>query len=232
MHGYTYGHAHCGNHVGAITVTMGVSNDLANTTQLGQAWANEVHQANVDFSGAQNILQVFGADDIEGAYSAVVPVQNWIAGYDSQHNIPLIDTGTADGCPPGTNMTCDAHSDRPSCRGLSTPGCSNQWAQGDYWSLGVPFQGHDQMVFPQIYCSSETAEWQAISQWGAAPNNKNRAVYFHSDLTEGGTSSSGCNQWSTSQGYAATSAFLSALNGNGQTRQGNIPYMQIVRGVG
>jgi hypothetical protein len=34
LHGYTYGHAHCGNHKGAATVTMGVTNDGANSHAL------------------------------------------------------------------------------------------------------------------------------------------------------------------------------------------------------
>jgi len=232
---------------GALTVSIGVTNDGDNTTALGRSWATEVNTLNLVYLFAERYLHelaVVGSDDIEGGFGPPITegttaadnlranAFEWLAGYESSTQAPFINTGAADSCPPyagpGETFKCDTTADG---------GEDSPWNLGFYWKLGVTINGHMRMNFPQIYCRGQAQEWQRVSLWGAqngpAHDGGKRPDRFESDLVQGG-SPGGCTGSVgpyIANGYTATSTFLSDLISNPLTKQASIPYAQFVNDI-
>jgi hypothetical protein len=96
-----------------LTVAVGTNNynhpgeyfqNLSVTFEHGRAWAQMVNKIHLWF---QNVcpnrcngqVSVMGANDIELAWSSPDDAYNWVKGYDSASNFPLINFGAAEGCP-------------------------------------------------------------------------------------------------------------------------------------
>jgi hypothetical protein len=81
-----------------------VYSNLAVTYGHGRAWAEMVNSANDWFvnecpDACNGQVDAVGANDIELAWSAPQAAIEWLSGYDSANQTPLINFGAAEGCP-------------------------------------------------------------------------------------------------------------------------------------
>jgi hypothetical protein len=129
------------------------------TREHGIAWARMIValENDVRAKGYAAHLTVLGADDMEPSWSPAQATRAWVDGYASVTRIPLVNFGSADGCPPyGT--------------------CNNGWTPEDVWYVSEGSGVSE--TFPEIYTASgsQAKEWYNLSLYGAIHHN--RPIHF------------------------------------------------------
>lgn len=95
-----------------LTIGIGTNNyndsdtfsNLSVTYGHGREWAKMVNSVgsyftNTCYGGCNGQISIMGANDIELAWSSPQAAIDWLDGYDSVNNYPLINFGAAEGCP-------------------------------------------------------------------------------------------------------------------------------------
>jgi hypothetical protein len=129
------------------------------TREHGIAWAKMIValDAYVHAKNYSSNLTVTGADDMEPSWSPAQATRAWVDGYASVTHIPLVDFGSADGCPPyGT--------------------CNNGWTPEDVWYVAEGSGVSE--AFPEIYTESgaQSKQWYNLSLYGALHHS--RPIHF------------------------------------------------------
>jgi hypothetical protein len=176
-----------GNHgYHTLTLAIGTNNsyndDGGGACTEGQAWGNAVNAvaANASQSGYANV-SVWGAGDWE-TWGTFGYLEGWAGcGYSTVSNSPVINFGSADGCPSGSYSTWQNYP------------CSGDWNQDsnwwDSWGWGPAW------ATPEIYYNGPTQNcpgfqaqhiaWADIDQWGS--NDHNSPISFLGPFTDANT---------------------------------------------
>lgn len=166
------------------------------TREHGIAWAQMIVALEdvVRAKGYASHLAVLGADDMEPSWSPAQATRAWVDGYSSVTRIPLVNFGSADGCPPyGT--------------------CNNGWTPEDVWYVSEG-SGISE-TFPEIYTASgaQAKEWYNISLYGAIHHH--RPIHFLGAWTQYQAADLCC----TLDPQEAFAQLSSALNADPRTAQ-------------
>jgi hypothetical protein len=166
------------------------------TREHGMAWAKMIVALEnvVRQKGYASRLTVLGADDMEPSWSPAPATRAWVDGYASVTHIPLVNFGSADGCPPyGT--------------------CNNGWTPEDVWYVSEGSGVSE--AFPEIYTQngSQAKEWYNISLYGAIHHN--RPIHFLGAWTQYQAADLCC----TLDPQEAFTQLNSALNADPRTAQ-------------
>lgn len=129
------------------------------TREHGIAWAKMIVALDkiVHAKGYQGHLTVLGANDMEPSWSPAQATRAWVDGYASVTHIPLVNFGSADGCPPYGH-------------------CNNGWTPEDVWYVSEGSGVSE--TFPEIYTASgaQAKEWYNLSLYGALHHD--RPIHF------------------------------------------------------
>ncbi len=146
----------------------------------GTAWAamvNDVNQWALDNNLLQQV-QAFGASDIELGWNSPSKSKDWLAGYGSTAEAPMLHYGDAAGCP---------YEDRPylDCGTSSFP----EWTSEDVWYVSWGFG--PSLPLPLIYLTNgiHAQQWAFLSQYSVANHGAKM------DFTGVFTQSQACEQW-------------------------------------
>jgi hypothetical protein len=147
----------------------------------GTAWAemvNDVNQWALDNNLLQQV-QAYGASDIELGWNSPTKSKDWLSGYGSTAEAPMLHYGDAAGCP---------YEDKPllGCGTSSYP----EWTQEDVWYVSWGFG--PSLPLPLIYLTNgiHAQQWAFLSQYSVA----NHGIRI--DFTGVFTQSQACEQWS------------------------------------
>ena len=209
LQGYLQGY-HDG---GGSTVTIAVaanSGGVYDAATMGADWARSVIEPLVGYAaGLTSSMTVIGADDIEAGFAMTEPqVESWINAYlaAAGSTAPLLEVGSADGCPSGfgtTGVSCGAVAgDAP------TP---NTWTQAQYYRMAHGLSPSRILVMPQVYSVDQAAEWRNIDSTGARGADR---ITFLGALTEVAAcaqASPACTSLPPAQGWAALRLALSSV---------------------
>jgi hypothetical protein len=152
-------------------VALTVNNDGNLDTQAGKVWAQVVNQFAAWLGGhpAGSQVTATGGYDAEPGFASVAGSRRWADGYASLATKPLLDVGSADGCPRSGPLS-------------TTMGCNGDWAVNDIWYLswgiapGLPM--------PEIYTTNgaQAQQWYVIARWGVV--YKGLLMGFHGSTTQ------------------------------------------------
>jgi hypothetical protein len=142
---YAKGWAGC--HGPPVTIAIGTSNYGTSGTlgaPGGAEWA-----ALVAGIAAPKRVTIAGANDIEPSWGPVTASRAWVDAYVAATSRPLLDTGSADGCP---------------ILGQATHPCNNGWTQDDVWYVATG-AGPNVYAMPEIYSpnGAQAEQWALIS---------------------------------------------------------------------
>lgn len=162
-----------------LTVGIGTNNysseytiNASVTYAHGQAWAKMVNQVNRWFVDKKMSSQVaaFGANDMELSWNYPEPTIDWVNGYDSANQYPLLNFGAIPGCPY-----------------LKSPGaqCGSYpflWSREQVWS--IIFGANPIYPIPEIYATSgvNAEQWYLMSVYSATQHGL--AIHFPGVMTQ------------------------------------------------
>ena len=180
------------------TVTIAVSTnsdgewDSYTAESRADAWADDVISPSRASLPAG--VAVVGATDIEAGFAATVAqAAAWITEYTVTDGQPLIETGSADGCPTAAGAAGSKCQAVPIDGGPTT----QVWTQANYFSLAHGLAPTQIQVLPQTYDPVQAVQWQNINLTGATVGDH---IDFIGSLTEAATPSSGSQ--ASDQGWA------------------------------
>jgi hypothetical protein len=159
------------------TIAVGTNNDGAfagdnaySAAKRGADWAEFIATLRTDAATIAPEVTVVGANDIESSFSGTLAqTETWVRAYLAADNTsdrvgPLINNGSADGC--------------PSALGVTDRSCANDWTQSDYYALAHGLGASRIQLLPQVYNSAQPKQWANIDATGGG------AIRFAGSLTE------------------------------------------------
>ena len=206
---FAYGYWVCtgGDTTSVLTLDMGTNNSGACVTNAcGTTWGNVVKTAynwttTGTYSFVSSQVTIYGANDIEPAWSSQSNAIAWTNGYNGSGPTFYVNFGSCDGCPT-TATTGNGYTFTP-CQGCSS------WNQYGVWevSWGEPLG----LAMPEIYVNPQQTQWAAISYYGKIA--KSSTVYYEGPLDEYNldtstytASQAWTNFWNALQGFGGAIA--------------------------
>ena len=193
---YIGGWSRCAPRGPDVTVAVATNSDGEWTAYTAQTRANDWLTKVVAPSqaGLPAGVTVIGASDIEAGFAASeAQAAAWVTQYTVAAGQPLLEIGSADGCPAtlGTRgVTCGAV---PVDGGPST----QTWTQQNYYDLAHGIAPTRIRVLPQVYVTSQAVQWADIDRTGLTQHG---GIAFAGSLTEHGVSATG--SMAPDQGWA------------------------------
>ena len=180
----------------AVTIAVATNSDgewnSYDAQTRADAWADDV--VGPSQAALPAGIAVVGASDIEAGFAATeAQAAAWVTRFTVADGQPLIETGSADGCPTtlgAVNSKCQAVS-------IDAGPTSQTWTQANYYSLAHGLAPNRIQVLPQIYNPALAAQWANIDRTGATTGDH---IGFIGSLTEAATSGSGSQ--AIDQGWA------------------------------
>jgi hypothetical protein len=213
---FALGYQQCNHGSHVVLLSVGTTNDWTSSEEtesafLGTQWASVVNAVsqNASESGYSNV-DVWGAGDWE-SWGTFGSLSNWMSsGYSTSSNIPVVNYGSADGCPWNYG---DYYG---SSYSESNYLCTGDWYQSsnyqDSWGWNLAWAA------PEIYYNgpyqncpgypAQHIQWQNISMLGAWQYGAD--IYFMAPFTEAGSCDPTANAYTD---------FYNALNSYPQTAE-------------
>ena len=195
VNAYVDGYVGCRTGSTISTIVVGTNNDgewSANfpADTRGTDWATNVVEPIRIHASANTGIVIAGGDDIEAGFASTeAQAETWINSYLMATSAELVEHGSADGC--------------PTTSGAVGGTCGAGWTELQYYRLAHALSPSRIIALPQIYYTSQAAQWANIDQTGATSSDK---INFVGTLTENaacGASSGACSSLTPEQGFAA-----------------------------
>jgi len=122
----------------------------------GTSWAEMVNDIGTYFinHGQYPQVRAYGASDMEVGWNDAYTTKQWVDGYSSSNNWPMLNFGDAAGC--------------PEFRTYTNAPCSNGWYQYTIWYISGRGGLNSSRPLPQIYDNGGrlARQWYSLSAYG------------------------------------------------------------------